>query len=292
MPRPCFALDTTDSAAGLSGWEARFAALSAERERRIAAKARMRAEFAEARAHGLAARHATKLTRLRNARLLAELDAPTGPTAATGLDAATGPTAATGLAAAAGTSAAAGSGAAAGAGSAAAETVAAAADAAPPCVAADGDHPEPHDRVDGVPEPQVLADAPPSTAPSQPPTAPVRSASKSAPRAPVRAHPAAAGSSRRRLRPVRAAPHRRDVSDWPSRPARRVGFGRLRSRRAARSPPPARCPLQSHAMAGGGAADRSTERTEGGNKAPHRGLRWRDQGLQMCGTHPVGSACP
>ncbi len=48
---------------------------AAERRRTTEERARVRADFAEARRHGLAARHATKLTRLRNARLILELDA-------------------------------------------------------------------------------------------------------------------------------------------------------------------------------------------------------------------------
>lgn len=59
--------------------DARFAATIAERRRRQEERARVRAEFAEARRYGLAARHATKLTRLRNDRLIAELDAIAAP---------------------------------------------------------------------------------------------------------------------------------------------------------------------------------------------------------------------
>ncbi len=79
MPRPCFSLDAPGAGRVTSfdaiDWDARFAAARAERQRQRDEKARARAEFAEARRHGLAARHATKLARLRTARLLAATDA-------------------------------------------------------------------------------------------------------------------------------------------------------------------------------------------------------------------------
>lgn len=82
----CFAFPRTTSSADRSPaaavavepteGRARPAATLAVTGRRWAqdGRAQARAEFAEARRHGLAARHATKLTRLRNARLIAELD--------------------------------------------------------------------------------------------------------------------------------------------------------------------------------------------------------------------------
>ncbi len=72
MPRPYFSLDAPDSgsatAAGEIDWLARFAAARAERLRHREERRRAQAEFAEARRHGLAARHATKLARLRVTR--------------------------------------------------------------------------------------------------------------------------------------------------------------------------------------------------------------------------------
>src|SRR4051812_12021534 len=68
VPRPYFSLSAPDAgrseASGSIDWTARRAAAAAGCERRRVERARVTAEFAEARAHGLAARHATKLTRL------------------------------------------------------------------------------------------------------------------------------------------------------------------------------------------------------------------------------------
>ena len=72
MPRPYFSLD-----APVSGplppfesidWDAKFAAARAERWHRRETRLRARADHAEARRHGLVARHATKLSRLHAAR--------------------------------------------------------------------------------------------------------------------------------------------------------------------------------------------------------------------------------
>lgn len=77
MPRPYFSLDAPDSGSatpvdqvGQVDWLARFAAARADRQRHREERRRAQAEFAEARRHGLAARHATKLARLRAARAL------------------------------------------------------------------------------------------------------------------------------------------------------------------------------------------------------------------------------
>jgi hypothetical protein len=79
VPRPYFSLDAPGSGSATTpepaASAARLAASATDWQRRRDARARVRTEFAEARTHGLAARHATKLTRLRTARLLAELDA-------------------------------------------------------------------------------------------------------------------------------------------------------------------------------------------------------------------------
>ncbi|MFF5231362.1 hypothetical protein, partial [Dactylosporangium sp. NPDC000521] len=82
-PAPCVA-EVDWAAVGA----ARCAAAAEEFRRRREARSRAKAEFAEARTHGLAARHATKLARLRNARTLTGEHQPhppaTRPTTPTG----------------------------------------------------------------------------------------------------------------------------------------------------------------------------------------------------------------
>ncbi|GAB3838933.1 hypothetical protein [Dactylosporangium cerinum] len=72
MPRPYFSLEAPDAgsiaADGSVDQRARLAARAAEWQRRREEKLRVRAEFAEARAHGLAARHAVKLARIHASR--------------------------------------------------------------------------------------------------------------------------------------------------------------------------------------------------------------------------------
>ena len=74
MPRPYFSLDAPDSGSATPveqiDWLARFAEERAERQRHREERRRAQAEFAEARRHGLAARHATKLARIHAARAL------------------------------------------------------------------------------------------------------------------------------------------------------------------------------------------------------------------------------
>ncbi len=79
MPRPYFSLEAPGSGSDVIDGAARLAAQAAAWHRRHEEKARARAEFAEARRHGLAARHATKLARLRTARLLATPHQPPTP---------------------------------------------------------------------------------------------------------------------------------------------------------------------------------------------------------------------
>src|SRR3954463_3929264 len=81
VPRPYFSLSAADSDStaplGPVDWDARLAASAAQCRRRQEEKLRARAEFAEARAHGLAARHAAKLARLHTARALPDTHPPT-----------------------------------------------------------------------------------------------------------------------------------------------------------------------------------------------------------------------
>ena len=80
MPRPYFSLDAPDSGSATPveqiDWLARFAAARADRQRHREERRRAQAEFAEARRHGLAARHATKLARIHAARALGAARGP------------------------------------------------------------------------------------------------------------------------------------------------------------------------------------------------------------------------